>query len=276
MKERVTITIDSSLLEKVDGEIDGVTIKNRSHAVELLLSRGMARKNITTAVILAGGAFEIEVEREKIHTPMLKINNRPILEHLVRMLKKQGITHIVMCLYHKKDDIMQYFGDGTTFGLQISYLEEQEPLGTAGALKHASEFINSTFIVCNANELKLIDIQEMLAFHRNQGNLATIALTTVPRPENYGVVLMNGNKVYQFVEKPTGKVPSNLVNAGFYIFEPEVLKEIPEGFGILEGDLFPKLATKEELSGYVFFDNWLSVHTKEDYERAKRHYENNT
>lgn len=273
MKERVTITIDSHLLEKIDHEVNGTTVKNRSHAIELLLAKSLSRQSVNTAVILAGGKYEIELGRQTVPTFLLEIQGKPVIEHIVRMLKKQGITHIIMSVYHKKDDVMQHFGDGTNYGLTISYVEEEEPMGTAGALKLAAEHVTNTFIVCNADELKKVNVPEMLAFHRKQGTLATIALTTVTAPENYGVVLMNGSKVYQFVEKPTGKVPSNLINAGFYIFEPEVLSELPEGFGILEQDVFPKLAKKEELSGYVFFGEWKDMRTKEAYELAKKHYE---
>jgi len=273
MKERITITIASDLLQKVDERVDGTTIKNRSHAIELFLAKSLQRQSVSQAVILAGGKDELEVGRKKIHTPMMMINKKPILEHLVVMLKRQGITQIIMSVGHKKDDIMQHFGDGTNFNIDITYVEENEPLGTAGALKKASEHITNTFVVCNGDELKNIKLKDMLEFHRNQGTCATLALTTVNDAKDYGVVLLNGNKVYRFIEKPTGNIPSNLINAGLYILEPEVLKEIPDGYSRLEEDVFPKLAQAEDLSGYVFYGDWQDVRTIKSYELASKHWE---
>lgn len=273
MKERITITIASDLLTEIDNKIDGTNIKNRSHAIELFLAKSLQRQSISQAIILAGGNNFIEIDRKKIHTPMMIINKRPIIEHNVFMLKRQGIKEIFISVGHNKDDIMQHFGDGTNFGIRISYIEEDEELGTAGAIKKSSENITSTFIVCNGDELKDIDIQEMLTFHRNQGTNATLALTTVNDAKDYGVVVLNGNKVYRFIEKPTENVPSNVISAGLYIFEPEVLKQIPEGFARLEEDVFPKLAQAEDLSGFIFYGKWQDVRSKKSFEIARRDWE---
>ena len=273
MKERITITIATDLLEEIDNKVDGTTIKNRSHAIELFLAKSLQRQSVSQAVILAGGPEEIEIERKRVHAPMVIINKKPVLEHIIYMLKRQGINQIIISVGHKKDDIMQHFGDGSHFGITINYVEEDEPLGTAGALKKASEYITNTFVVCNGDELKDIDVRDMLDFNRKQGSSATLALTTVSDAKDYGVVILNGNKVYRFIEKPTGNIPSNLISAGLYLFEPEMLNNIPEGYARLEEDVFPKLAQSEDLSGFVFYGKWQDIRSKEGYEKARQQWE---
>lgn len=273
MKERITITIEESLLKTLDKRVDGVTIKNRSHAIELILSKSIKGNNITTALVLAGGPYEIEQNGETTPTLMVKINNKPILEHNILMLKKQGITNILLIVGHKKELIKEYFNNGEAQGVEITYIEEDKPHGTAGVLKLASEYITEPFVVVNGDELKKIDVREMYDFHRKQGTLATMALTTSSDPQHYGVVVLNGNRVYSFIEKPKGRIPSNLINAGLYIFEPEVLNEAPQGYGRLEEDVFPKLAQKEELAGYVFYGEWQDVRDTTSLQRALKEWQ---
>jgi NDP-sugar pyrophosphorylase family protein len=108
----------------------------------------------------------------------------------------------------------------------------------------------------------------MFEFHRKQGSPATIAITTTPTPNEYGVVVLNGNHVYSFIEKPQGASPTNLISAGLYIFEPEVIKMTPDGYGRLELDVFPKLAASEDLSGYIFYGKWQDVRSQKTLEKA--------
>lgn len=268
MKERITITIDSDLLGKIDDQVDGVNVKNRSHAIELSLSRVLDRTRIKQAIILAGGPYEVKQNGRSIPTTMVQINNKPVLEHNILNLKKQGVSEIILAVGHKKDLIKNYFGDGSKFGVSIHYIEDDQPQGTAGVLKNAAQYVTGPFTVSNGDVLKAIDVKDMFEFHKKQGTLATIALTTVNDPQQYGVVILNGNRVHSFVEKPQSSIPTNLINAGFYIFEPEVLNEIPQGYAKLEVDVFPKLANKEEFAGYVFYGKWNYVRTKELLEQA--------
>jgi NDP-sugar pyrophosphorylase family protein len=272
MKERITITIDEDMLTSIDAQVDGTMIKNRSHAIELNLAKALQRKNITQAVILAGGPYELKIDRKEIPTTMLEVNGKTILEHNILMLKKQGIKKFIIAVGHKKDQIKNHLADGSKLGVNIQYIEEDVPLGTAGALKEAAQHINGTFLVCNGDELKNIDIKEMYDYHRKQGTLATIAVTTSMNPKDYGVVILNGNRVYSFVEKPKDNIPTNLINAGLYIFEPEVINEAPEGYGRLEEDVFPKLANKEECAGYVFYGEWQDVRSEEALAQAIKNW----
>ncbi len=253
MKERVTLTIEGELLEKVDAMIDSVMVKNRSHAFELLLRKALKSNKLSLAVILAGG---------KAKTPrcMVKVGGKPLLQHNLELLKRYGVEEVVMCVDKKSSVIKDYFKDGSELGLSIRYVEEKTPLGTAGPLNLAKRFVKETFVMMNADEYKDIDLEDMYRFHKEHDAFATIALTTVSDPSRYGVALLNGNKITTFIEKPdAGNAPSNLINAGLYIFEPGVIELVPEGFSTLENDVFPKLAREEKLYGYPFSGKWFDM-----------------
>ena len=142
-------------------------------------------------------------------------------------------------------------------------------MGTAGPLKLAKKLIKGPFIACNADELKDIDLTDMFIFHKENKALGTIALTSVEDTSKYGVAKIAGNKILDFVEKPAKeKAPSNFINSGLYILEPEVIDQIPEGFAMLEKEVFPKLAKNGKLFGYPFSGYWKPIGTFEQYEEA--------
>lgn len=266
MKERVTLTLDAELLKNIDEMVDSTHVKNRSHAVELLLLKGMGTRKPRKAVILAGGKA-IKQKNESIPRPMLNVRQKPLLEYNIELLKKYDIKEIFIIVGEGGEHIKQYFGSGLPFGVKITYLDEPRALGTAGCLALAKPYLTETFIVCNGDELKNINLDELYNFHNTTGGLATISLTTLEDPSNYGVALLNGNKIMTFMEKPSKNNPiSNLINAGLYIFDPAVLDVIPDGFAMLEQDVFPKLAGEEKLMGFVFSGQWFDS----DPERLKK------
>jgi len=274
MKERVTLTLDNDVLKQVDGTVDGFKIKNRSHAIELLLLQAMGSGKPRTAVVLAGGAgTRLRPITHEIPKPMLPVHDRTILEHNFDLLKKYGIRHILLSIGYKGDKIKEHFGNGKNFGVEITYLEETKPLGTAGPLNLAKPYITETFVTCNADELKEINLYDMYLFHKENNSVGTIALFTVQDPSAYGVARLHGNKIQEFVEKPKpGQAPSNLINAGLYMFEPEVLDYIPKGQSMLEKDVFPKLAKEGKLAGFPFSGQWFDTGTMERYEKALKEW----
>ena len=170
-----------------------------------------------------------------------------------------------------KEKIKNYYGDGSKFGVDITYVEEDDPLGTAGPLKLAKEHLKDSFIVANGDELKNINIPRMFRLHKRKNALATIALTTVTDPSHYGVARLSGSRILEFVEKPKKEdAPSNLINAGFYILEPEVIDIMPNGYSMLEKDVFPKLAKEGRLRGFPFAGQWFDISNMERYETAKK------
>ncbi len=270
MKERISITIDKELVKTIDGKVDGYKIKNRSHAIELLLARALKVHVPRKAIILAGGkGTRLRPLTYEIPKALIPVQGKTLTEHLFDLFKKYGITDIVLSVGHMGDKIKDHFGNGTKFGLKIVYVEEKESLGTAGPLRLGKDMLSETFICTNGDELKDIDLAEMYKFHKHSKALVTIALTTVEDPSAYGVARLSGNRILEFVEKPSKeKAPSKLINSGLYIIEPEVISMIPQGFAMLEKDIFPKLAEQGKLFGYPFSGQWFDTGTMERYEKA--------
>ncbi len=269
MKERVTLTIEQNILNKVDNTVDGFKVKNRSHAVEMLLVRALGSSDLKTAFVLAGGkGTRFKPITEEIPKPMIPLQGKPLLQHTIDLLRKYGITHVIISLGYKGDKIKEYFGDGSRFGVRITYVEEEEPQGTAGPLRLAKDLLKETFVMCNADELKEIDLLDMYLFHKEHNAVATIALTTVDNPSAYGVAKLQGNKIYEFIEKPINP-PSNFINSGLYILEPVVLGFVPkEGFAMIEKDVFPQIAKKQKLVGYPFTGYWRDLGNMDSYAKA--------
>ena len=272
MKERITITLDSELIRQIDKRVDGQEIKNRSQEIETILSNALGTQIPKKAVILAGGkGTRLKPLTDSLPKALLDVHGRTLTEHLFDLLKKYGIREVILSVGYLKEKIKEYFGDGSKFGMSISYVEEDEPLGTAGPLKLAKDLLTESFIVSNGDELKKINIPRMFRLHKRKNALATIALTTVNDPSQYGVARLSGSQILEFVEKPKKEeAPSNLINAGFYILEPEVIDLIPKGFAMLEKDVFPQLARQGKLRGFPFGSQWFDTGNMERYENAKK------
>ncbi|MDI6814878.1 MAG: sugar phosphate nucleotidyltransferase, partial [Dehalococcoidales bacterium] len=215
---------------------------------ELVKSRAVAiqRKNAPLkAVVLVGGeGTRLRPLTYYVPKPMVPVLNRPFLEHTVAYLNKYEIEHIILALSYLPDTIQNHFGDGSRSGIRLTYCVENVPLGTAGAVKNAERYLDSTFVALNGDIFTDLDIAGMLAFHQNKGAKATIALTWVDNPCAFGVVETDSDGcVKRFVEKPSpGQVTINWVNAGIYILEPEVLQHVPSGrHYMFEEGLFPLL-----------------------------------
>lgn len=265
MKERITITLDQKLLSQIDKRIDGLDIKNRSQEIELLLWDALGMNIPSKAVILVGGkGTRLKPLTDRTPKGLIPIQGKAISEHLLDLFKKYGVTDVILSVGHLKEEMKRHFGDGRKLGLNISYVEEDEPLGTAGPLRLCKKQLKESFIVSNGDELKDINIARMFRLHKRKDALATIALTSVEDPSAYGVARLDGSRIVEFVEKPRKEdAPSNLINAGFYILEPEVLDMIPQGFSMLEKDVFPNLAKEGKLRGFPFAGQWFDMGTHE-------------
>jgi mannose-1-phosphate guanylyltransferase len=201
---------------------------------------------------------------------MVPILNRPFLEHLFGYLKGYQVTEIILTLGYLPDQIKNYFGNGGDFGLKLSYVVEESPLGTAGAVKNVEDYLDDqAFLVFNGDIFTAIDLRQMLDFHRQKQAKATIALTSVEDPSTYGVVEMNeAGKVKRFIEKPPREeAPTNLINAGIYIIEPETLAEIPKQTRFMfEHHLFPQLLEKGvPIYGFPSDAYWIDIGSPDKY-----------
>ena len=228
------------------------------------------------AVILIGGEGT-RLRPLTCNTPkaMVPILNRPFMEHLLCYLKKHGIGEAILAMSYLPDPIQSCLGDGTQFGVRITYLVEESPLGTAGAVKNAESLLDGPFVVFNGDILTEIDLTAMVGRHREIRPKASIALTPVDNPTIYGVVETDAQgMVRRFVEKPSqDKVTTNMINAGIYILEPEVLAHIPASTpSMFEHHLFPLLLDMgEPIFGYPSDAYWIDIGSPEKY--IKAHHE---
>ncbi|MBI5347295.1 MAG: NTP transferase domain-containing protein [Candidatus Aenigmarchaeota archaeon] len=271
-KERVTITIEKKMLEKIDAMIDGHKIRNRSHAIEDALAKVLAKKAISTAFILAGGpGTRLRPITYEIPKALIPIHDRPMLEHQIDMLKKYDIRNIILAVGHKADKIKEYFGNGSKFGVKITYIVENKPMGTGGSLRSAKNHLNDSFVLLYVDTLMDPDIHSIARFHKEYGGMGTMLLVPTNEPEAAGAVLMEGNKITNFTEKPKHR-KSALINAGLSIFEPSILDFVPEGVCSLEVDVFPLLASRGMLFGYPFNGPIYDIATPRGYERALKEW----
>ena len=178
--------------------------------------------------------------------PLLPVVNRPIMEHVLRLLKKHGFEETVVTVQFLAALVRNYFGDGEDVGMSLQYATEEMPLGTAGSVKNAEDALNDdSFLVISGDALTDMDLTEMVRFHKDNGALVTVGLTRVPDPLEFGIVIADEDgRIQRFLEKPTwGQVFSDTVNTGVYIMEPEVLAEVSaEGVGGLVARRVPQAA----------------------------------
>lgn len=232
------------------------------------------------ALILAGGkGTRLQPLTIEVPKPVIPVGNQPFLAVQLQMLKKIGVTDIVLSLNYQPSAIRKILGDCFDSDLQINYLIEPRPLGTAGAYKFAESFLNSATLVLNGDILTDIDLRAVVEQHKKYHSVATIVLTKVENPAGYGLVEVGeDNRVANFYEKPSldeiGRLNINTVNAGIYVLEPEVLKCVPENEKCsFEYDLFPRLLRQNEnFRAFMAADNyWLDIGAPQNYLQA--HYD---
>jgi len=227
------------------------------------------------AVLMAGGSgTRLRPLTCDLPKPMVPILNRPIAEHIINLLKRHEITEIVATLHYLPDALRDYFQDGNEFGVQITYaVEEDQPLGTAGCVKNIAELLDETFLVISGDSITDFDLTAAIAFHKQKKSKATLILTRVPNPIEFGVVITDQEgRIRRFLEKPsTSEIFSDTVNTGAYILEPEVLEYLsPHQESDFSKDLFPLLLEKgEPMYGYVAKGYWCDVGNLDAYREAQ-------
>ena len=222
------------------------------------------------AIILVGGeGTRLRPLTYSVVKPMVPVANRPFMEHVIRKLALHGIDEIVLAMGYKPDSIYAYFKDGRGSDVKLTYSMEEKPLGTAGAVKNAGGHVDDTFFVLNGDCFSDINYSDMLNQHKNNRAMATIALTHVDDPTRFGVVETDAaGRVLRFIEKPSWEnVTSHWINAGVYIFEPEVLSYIPDNqFYMFENGVFPRMLEKgEPFFAYHNHAYWIDMGTPAQY-----------
>jgi len=268
--KRITVTIKKDLLKRVD-EIGAIETKNRSQVLEDLIIDSLGLHKVKTAVIMAGGeGTRLRPITYELAKPLIPVKGKPLMEHSLDLLRKYDIKKVYISVGYKAKQIMDYFGDGSKYGMDFEYLVEKEPLGTAGPLKMLKGKILEPFMLVWCDVLAEVDLSDYMNFHFINGGLATIALKTVEDPSRFGVAVMKGNRILKFIEKPKFREePSNLINAGLVILSPEVFNYLPrKKFIMIEKDIYPKLAAAGRLIGYPFDGQWFDTGTYESYEEV--------
>lgn len=252
MRKRISITIKTSLLDRIDRLVDGLNVRNRSHAIETVIERALEVRS-PEVFVLAGDEGCVK-----------DINGRPVLEHLLRLMKKQGLERITISTVSSLvRSLREKFGDGGRLGLKIKYAEQKEKGGTAAALR--GSVFNDTFLLVYGDNLFNFDLGELISFHRASNSVATIALTTVRSPEEYGVVELSGTRVVGFNEKPP-RAESYIVSAGIFVLEPKTLGYLSQGASLEE--VLSGMVRREKVSGYVLHGFWSSLGSREEERRA--------
>jgi len=275
-RERLTITLKNEVLKMVDAAIDGKTIRNRSHAIEVLLSQCLLPKS-TKVLILAGGkGAHFRPLTYELPKAMIPVKGKPILEHTIQKLKLFNLTDITISVGHLGEKIEEYFGNGAKWGVKIGYLrQEKKNQGTAQPLRQAEElFGKSSFLVLYGDVLAEINLLDLLDFHRSQNNkVCTMALASVDKPSMWGVAKVTGSRVIELDEKPISpKTHSHLVNAGIYVMEPEIFQYIKAKTNRLEKEVFPRLSEEGKLLAYAFEGSWFDVSTPQVYEQVLKEW----
>jgi mannose-1-phosphate guanylyltransferase/phosphomannomutase len=205
--------------------------------------------------------------------PLLPVGNRPIMEHVLRLLKRHGFDETVVTVQFLASLVRNYFGDGDELGMRLSYATEETPLGTAGSVRNAASALrDATFLVMSGDALTDIDLAALVAAHHERGALVTVCLARVPDPVEFGMVVTGEDgRVERFLEKPSwGQVFSDTVNTGIYVMEPEVFDAVAPGVPVdWAMDVFPALiAAGAPVYGHVAASYWEDVGTHASYLKA--------
>lgn len=231
------------------------------------------RMKLMKAVIMAGGEGTrlrpLTCNRPK---PMVTVVNKPVMEHIIELLAKHNLKDIAVTLQYMPEMIKEYFNDGSESGVKLRYYVEDTPLGTAGSVKNAEDFLDDTFVVISGDALTDVDLTEAINFHKQKKAAVTLVLKKVDIPLEYGVVVTGkDDRITRFLEKPSwGEVFSDTVNTGIYILSPEIFRYYKKNeIFDFSKDLFPvMLKEKKPMFGYVTEDYWCDIGDLKAYNQA--------
>ncbi len=218
-------------------------------------------------VIMAGGqGRRLLPHTSNVPKPMVEVEGKPILEHIILRAKSNGFRRFVIIVHHLAEIVENYFGNGQRFGVNISYIKELQPLGTAGGLALLDPAPDSPMVVTNGDVLTDIDYRNLLNFHHESGSGATMAVRIFESQHPFGVVRLNGIDIMSIDEKP---VIRDYINAGVYVIEPGLLARIERGIPLRMTDFFDSLSQSNVATkAYLVHENWIDIGNPADLERA--------
>ncbi len=230
------------------------------------------------AIVLAGGeGTRLRPLTYKIPKAMISVQGKTLTEHVFDIYKNAGVTDFYLSISYLADLMTVNYGDGQKFGCNIEYLREDKPMGTAGPLlllRTAGKIPAQDFFMCNGDNLFALNLTEMVQQHKKNRAIATLALVELADPTNFGVARLSGDKILEFVEKPTlAEAPSRYASSGFYILSPEAFDFLPDKeFCMVERDLWPAIAKAGKLYAYKSSAQWFDTGTPERYQQVEKEW----
>lgn len=269
MKARISISISRQVLDKLDRQIDRVSINSRSEAIEKIVEQHISEKK--KCVILAGGSPErLYIPELRLYRPLTPIGGKTLIEDTITKAKNAGYNDIL--IVGSKEllaAIYNCIGDGKELDTSIEYLEEKEHLGSAKTLALAKNHIKSTFLFLPCDHYFELNLQEMEEYHKKNKGTATLAVYagTANEWKKSSIVSLEGNHITKYVEKPK-EAETHLTALMIGFAEPEIFETIPTGkiTWSLQENIFAELAKKKKLIGYLYAGKWRNIHTKKDTE----------
>lgn len=247
-KSKIAISLDSSLLNTVDSKVDGSVIRSRSQAIEFFLKKGLQEQSINTAVLLIKGEHQL--------LSLKKIKGESLLKRQIDLFQKNGITKLYIVTHHSENIhlLLNEIGDAN---IEVKVIEK-EVSGNAKALFSIKDLLKQSFAVMSGDTYNDFEMANMIKKHINSDKLATIGLMSRAKPSKYGAAVLDGDLVIDFQEKP--KISeTHIVNAGVYIFKPEVFELFSRDTVSIEKDLLPRIARIKQLVGYFTHGEYMHI-----------------
>lgn len=241
--------------------------------VGLYFDRPVAMAGLPYPVVLMLGGLGTRLRplTQTVPKPMLKVGNRPILEHILETLVSQGFTEFYFCINYLGHMIRDHFGDGSSWGVRIHYVEESKRMGTAGALSLLPHSMHTPFLVMNGDLLTKVDFKALMEFHQQQRAVASVCMREHEHQVPYGVIELEGDSVQRIVEKPLHRY---WVSAGMYALSPQALSYVPAGEFFDMPELLDKLiADQQGVAGFRLQDYWLDIGQMPDFEQAQTDFD---
>lgn len=267
MKDRVriSITVRPEILNLLDSRVDGTKIRNRSHAVEHFLRKALLAPT-GQAVILVG-------DEDK---PLTDICGETVIEKMLRVLEKAGVSKIVLCCKENDKKLRKFLSKKKFEKFSFLYAKNENK-GTAAALYQCKNYLDpSSFIMLYGDVFAEVDAFDLVDFHQYHKRVATMVITSVADPTAWGIVKVKRNRIMDFIEKPSGKGVeatrlTNLINAGIFVFQPEIFSYLNSSSKVLETEIFPQLIKEQQFFSYLLDGVWFNVSRGDQLAHAQRY-----
>lgn len=246
-KSKIAISIENSLLKLVDLKVDGSVIRSRSQAIEYFLKKGLQEQSVHTAILLLKAEHQIFGLRE--------FEGTSLIMQQINFFLQYGIRTVFVVTQHSKN-MNLLISEVSKAGINVEIIEKQAK-GNAEAMAAVKGKLQNSFVVMSGDTYNNFDLLKMIKRHLESDKLATMGLMTREKTSSYGTAILDGDLIVDFQEKPK-HYSTNIVNAGIYIFKPEVF-EMFENVYSLEKDLFPKLARLKQLVGFFTYGEYVHV-----------------